>query len=170
VRGLRRFGILALAAVAVACGTSTSSPSSTQRPAASAVPTSTAGTSATGSSATGGPAAGQTDTDWGRIWDTLPSRFPTVPGSTPGDETATGPATANLVVDGLDAKGITTLLQTLLTQGGYQTVGYSGPLENGAFVLDMTGSPAGCRLQVTATPTGSLTALTILYGAACPHD
>jgi hypothetical protein len=165
VRGLRRFGILALAAVAVACGTSTSSPSSTQPPAASTVATSTAGTSATG-----GPAAGQTDTDWGRIWDTLPSRFPTVPGSTPGDETATGPATANLVVDGLDAKGITTLLQTLLTQGGYQTVGYSGPLENGAFVLDMTGSPAGCRLQVTATPTGSLTALTILYGAACPHD
>jgi hypothetical protein len=116
------------------------------------------------------PAGGQTDTEWGRIWDTLPSGFPTYPGATPGEETATGPASANLVVDGLDAKGIATLLQTLLTQGGYETTGLQGPLEDGSYVLDMSGPPAGCKLQVTAAPTGGLTTLTILYGAACPHD
>jgi hypothetical protein len=113
---------------------------------------------------------GQTDTEWGRIWDTLPSGFPTYPGSTPGEETATGPASANLVVDGIDSKGIATLLQTLLTQAGYTTNGLSGPLEDGGYVLDMTGSPPGCKIQVTASPTGSLTTITILYGAACPHS
>lgn len=116
------------------------------------------------------PVAGQTDTDWGRIWDTLPSRFPTYPGSAPGEETATGPASADLVVDGLDAKGIVTLFQTLVTQAGYATAGLSGPLENGGYVLDMTGPAAGCKVQVSATPTGGLTTLTIMYGAACPHD
>jgi len=154
---------LALMAMIVlaACGSSTSS--ATQRPSepASAHP------SVTGSIP---PAAGQTDTEWGRIWDTLPSGFPTYPGSTPGEETATGPASADLVVDGLDARGIATLLQTLLTQAGYKTDGLQGPLESGGYVLDMTGPVAGCKLQVTATPTGSLTTITILYGAACPHD
>jgi hypothetical protein len=118
----------------------------------------------------GGPAAGQTDTEWGRIWDTLPSGFPTYPGSTPGEETATGPASADLVVDGIDAKGIVTLLQTLLQRAGYETVGLSGPLEDGSYVLEMTGSATGCKVRIGATPTGGLTTITILYGAACPHD
>jgi len=117
-----------------------------------------------------GIAAGQTDTEWGRIWDTLPIGFPSYPGSTPAEETATGPASADLVVDGVDAKGIATVLQTLLRQAGYTTVGLSGPLEDGSYVLDMTGSAAGCKVQVSATPTGGLTTVTILYGAACPHS
>ena len=83
---------------------------------------------------------------------------------------ATGPASADLVVDGVDAKGIATVLQTLLRQAGYTTVGLSGPLEDGSYVLDMTGSAAGCKVQVSATPTGGLTTVTILYGAACPHS
>jgi hypothetical protein len=144
-----------------ACGSSASSATPTPAAAASVVP------SVTGSIP---PVSGQTDTEWGRIWDTLPSGFPTYPGSTPGEETASGPASANLVVDGLDAKGIATLLQTLLTQAGYTTAGLSGPLEDGSYVLDMTGPPAGCKLQVTAAPTGGLTTVTILYGAACPHS
>lgn len=147
--------------VLAACGSSSSSVTPRPSPSASAQP------SVTGSIP---PAASQTDTEWGRIWDTLPSGFPTYPGSTPGEETATGPASANLVVDGLDAKGIATLLQTLLTQAGYKTEGLQGPLESGGYVLDMTGPVAGCKVQVSATPTGSLTTVTILYGAACPHD
>ena len=147
--------------VLAACGSSAASSAPTPTAVASAIP------SPTGSIP---PVAGQTDTEWGPIWDTLPSNFPTYPGSTPGEETAAGPASANLVVDGLDAKGIATLLQTLLTQAGYTTVGLSGPLEDGSYVLEMTGAAAGCRVQVTAAPTGTLTTLTILYGAACPHS
>ena len=149
--------------VFAACGSGASSkaPSATAAASRSAPPS---------VSASSGPAAGQTDTEWGLIWDTLPNNFPTYPGSTPGEETATGPASANLVVDGLDAKGIVTVLQTLLRQAGYETVGLSGPLEDGSYVLDMTGSAAGCKVQVSAKPTGGLTTLTILYGAVCPHS
>jgi len=156
------FAVVALAA----CGTNTSSAAPTPTAARSAVPSSAA-TSLTG---TVPPAGGQTDTEWGPIWDTLPAGFPSYPGSTPGEETATGPASANLVVDGVDAKGIATRLEGLLQGAGYTTVGLSGPLEDGSYVLDMTGSGAGCRLQVSAAPTGGLTTITILYGAACPHS
>ena len=113
--------------------------------------------------------AGQTDTDWGRIWDTLPSDFPTFPGSTPAEETATGPASANLVVNGGKANEIATFFQTRLEQAGFRTQGVSGPLEDGGYVLDMTGPVAGCDVNVAVTPKGSLTTVTILYGADCPH-
>ena len=151
-----------------ACGPSGGAAARSAAPVATAVP-SVAAPAATPAGSVGS-AVGQTDTDWGRIWDTLPSGFPSVPGATIAEETATGPATANLAVPGKDAKAIATGLQDALTEAGYTTVGLSGPLENGGYVLDMTGSPAGCQLEVAATPTGSLTAVTVLYGAACPHD
>jgi hypothetical protein len=137
---------------------------------ATATPTPSASASERAASGGVGTAVGQTDTDWGRIWDTLPKGFPSVPGATTADEGAAGPASANLVVQGTDAKGVATGLQGFLTQAGYSTIGLSGPLENGGFVLDMSGSPSDCRLRVTATPTGSLTTVTVLYGASCPHD
>jgi hypothetical protein len=165
-------GCLALAFVLAACGSATPSSAPAASGGASSAtsgpPVASAGAPSAGASIAAG--AGQTETEWGPIWDTLPSGFPTVNGATPGDETATGPATANLVVDGVDAKGITTRLETLLKQAGYTTAALSGPLENGGFVLDMNGTTDGCQLQVTVAPTGSLTTLTILYGAGCPHD
>ena len=36
-------------------------------------------------------------------------------------------------------------------------------------MLEMTGKPDGCALQVNATPTGGLTTVRILYGADCPY-
>jgi hypothetical protein len=114
-----------------------------------------------------GPKTLQSDTDWGRIWDGLPSGFPTYPGATP-DEAAAGPASAVVVVKDTDAKTVASFLQTELQKAGFTTAGSPEPLEDGSVVLDMTGSPKGCALQVTAKPTGSLTTLTILYGAACP--
>jgi hypothetical protein len=114
--------------------------------------------------------ASQTDTDWGRIWDDLPAGFPTIPGATMSGEAASAPATATFVVNGDAAKAIATTLQARLQAAGFKTVGLSGPLEDRGYVLDMTGSPAGCMLQVRAAPTGSLTTVTILYGAACSPD
>ena len=158
--GARGALILTLLVLA-GCGTTASSPTpdATVRP--SAQP------SVGGSSP---PVEGQTETDWGTIWDTLPKGFPTPPGSTPAEETATGPASANLVVDGSDAKGIATGVQEALGAAGYKTKGLQGPLEDGSYVLDMTGSQADCQVQVIAAPTGGLTTITILYGAGCPHD
>jgi hypothetical protein len=118
----------------------------------------------------GGTQSSQTDTDWGRIWDSLPSGFPTYPGSTAGDEAATGAASAIVLVQTADAKRIATFFQTALENGGYRTDGLSGPMEDGGYVLDMSGPSAGCELQVTAAPTGGLTTVMILYGAACPFS
>ena len=115
-----------------------------------------------------GPKMSQSDTDWGRIWDGLPGGFPSIPGATPDENAAGSPASAVLVVQGGDAKGIATSLQTALKSAGYTTVGSMDPLEDGSVVLEMTGSPDGCAVQVTLTPTGGLTTVRILYGAGCP--
>ena len=119
--------------------------------------------------AKGSSTTSQTDTDWGRIWDTLPKGFPAIPGSTP-DDAAAGPASAVLVVQGDAAQTVASSLQTQLGSAGYTTTALGGPLEDGTYTLDMTGPSTGCMLQVAATPTGGLTTVTILYGAACPHD
>ena len=114
--------------------------------------------------------AGQTDTEWGRIWDTLPSRFPEIPGARPSEEAATGPASATFVIGGDVSRQVAAALVTLLASAGFPTGGLGTPLENGAYVLEATGPTAGCKLQVTVEPKGGETLVTILYGAACPHD
>jgi hypothetical protein len=110
----------------------------------------------------------QTDTDWGRIWDSLPKAFPRYAGSVGSEEGATGPASATLAVQGTDPQAVATFYQGALSAEQYTTDGLSGPLEDGGYVLDMTGPASGCKVQVTATPTGGLITVTILYGAACP--
>lgn len=148
-----------------ACGSTTptapnATPRPTPSPAVSALPT------LTGSAA---PVAGQTDTAWGRIWDSLPTGFPTYPGSTPSEEASTGPASATLAVQGADAKTIATALRSQLEAAGYTTEGLNGPAEDGGYVLESTGTTAGCKVQATVAPLGGLTIVTILYGADCPN-
>jgi hypothetical protein len=159
VLGLLTSVALALAACSSA-GASTT-PGASSPAAVASTPSSAA---ADGSSTTS-----QTDTDWGRIWDSLPKDFPAIAGSTP-DDAAAGPASAVLVVPGDVAKTVATSLQTRLEAVGYTTTGLGGPLEDGTYTLDMTGPSTDCMLQVTASPTGGLTTVTILYGAACPHE
>ena len=115
-----------------------------------------------------GSKPGQTDTAWGRIWDALPGGFPTIPGARPDENAAGGPASAVFVVQGVDPAAIATSLQAALKSAGYTSVGSLQPLEDGSVVLDMKGSPEGCAVQVSATPTGGVTTVRILYGAACP--
>ena len=166
---MKRF-VLALVAVALvitACGsTASSDPSSSAvRPAPSS-----AGASAASPAQSGAAAAGQTDTEWGRIWDTLPSDFPVIPGARPSEEAATGPASATLVVEGNVARLVATALVDLLAKNGFPTAGLGTPLEDGSYTLDATGSAPGCKVQATVKPMGGETFVTILYGAACPHD
>ena len=157
--------------VLAACGSSAGSiaPSTATPPVASTPPASSGSSVPASAAASAGSTTSQTDTDWGRIWDSLPTGFPTIPGSTPSEEAAAGPASAVLVVNGGSAKAIATALQTQLTTAGYTTVALGGPLEDGTYTLDMAGQPAGCMLQVRAGPLGGVTTVTILYGATCPH-
>jgi hypothetical protein len=166
VIGLAMASLLVLAACSTSASSTAPSPTTSaadpKAPAASTAPSGSAAASA-------GSTGGQTDTDWGRIWDTLPAGFPTIAGSTLSEEASAGPASAIFVVDDNAAKAIATSLQTQLQAAGYTTVALGGPLEDGTYTLDMTGPPTGCMIQVGATPTGSLTTVTILYGASCPH-
>jgi hypothetical protein len=115
------------------------------------------------------PLAGQTDTDWGRIWDSLPAGFPSYPGSAPAEEATTGPASAVLAVQGVEARTVADWILSKLEQATYRTEALSGPLEDGSFVLDSTGSARDCRVQVSIAPLGALTIVTVRYGASCPE-
>jgi hypothetical protein len=161
--------MLALATGLAACGQPAASP--TIRPSATgSISTSTSppDTETTAPAPSEGTQVSQTDTDWGRIWDEVPDTFPTIAGATPGGASAHGPASADLVVEGRSAKDIVDVLQTQLEQVGFATAGNSGPLEDGGYVLDLTGEATGCLVQVTVSPLGGLTSVTVLYGAACP--
>jgi hypothetical protein len=165
MKGTRAIGLgLTIAFVIAGCGstvaTSPSAVASTPPPAASAT---------TSSPSASAGVIGQTNTAWGRIWDTLPAGFPTYAGATVSEEAATGPASATLVVNANVAKAVVTSMRTSLERAGFSTTAYSGPLEDGSYVLDLRGATDDCKVNLTATPRGSLTVLTILYGAACPH-
>jgi hypothetical protein len=163
VSGLIVIAIFVLAA----CGSA--APSSSPSSASPSAP-STAGSAAPSTAPSGAATAGQTDTEWGRIWDTLPSSFPAIPGARPTEEAATGPASATLVIDGPFARLVAAALVTQLAGAGFPTAGLGTPLEDGSYALDATGSTPGCKLQLTIKPMGGETFVTILYGAACPHD
>jgi hypothetical protein len=162
--------ILLVLAVA-ACGptvptgspaTATTSPSAT----ATSDPAPSGSTDAT-PAASSSVAIGQTETPWGRIWDTLPAAFPRYPGSTPAEDASPDPASARYVVEGGDAEEMTTWLQAALETATFSTEALSGPLEDGSFVLSSVGDD-GCRIETTVAPLGGMTFVTVLYGAACP--
>jgi hypothetical protein len=152
--------------VVAACGpaaSSASSPStsapSTADPSAAASPPSAAPTSA--------PAADQTDTEWGRIWDTVSAAFPAFPGATPAEDADGEPASARFAVEGGDPQAITAWLQDALERATFSTLGLNGPGEDGGYVIDSTGE-GDCRIQTTISPLGSMTFVSVRYGAACP--
>lgn len=173
-RELRLAGLLSVALAVAACGSTSPTPSSVASPTVAAAPTTSAEASEPAESApveaTAGPVEGQTDTEWGRIWDSLPSGFPKYPGATLSDEAATGPASAVYVVEGGEPAAIATWFQQAFETATYSTDALSGPLEDGSYVLDSSGQDPACRLSVTIAPLGGTTSLTVMYGASCPHE
>lgn len=160
---------LALVSIVAIAGCGTSNPTPT--PAPSATPSvAHSDVPETLPPATLGPLLeGQTDTDWGRLWDTLPRDFPLYAGATRSDEAQDGPSSGVYVVEG-DPQAIATWFQDQLEMAAFSTESLSGPLEDGSYEIDSVGQDAACRLRVTIAPLGGLTALTVLYGSGCPHD
>lgn len=161
---------LALAGTLVACNAQTSpAPSS---PGSTHVASASPGSPSPGSPSAGSPSAeptaavGQTDTDWGRIWDELPPGFPTYPGSVP-TETGAGPVSAELAVPA-DVEDVVTFLQAALEDARYSTEALSGPMEDGSRIIDSVGDDPACRVQTVVAPTGGTTTVTVRYGAECP--
>jgi len=174
----RLAGAFLVALAVIACGSTapSASPSAPGGDPGSASPTTT--TEATEPAAeptieptpaaTAPPAEGQTDTEWGRIWDTPPAGFPVFPGATPSEETATGPASAVYVVEGSGPDQIATWYQQAFELAAFHTDSLSGPFEDGGYVLESSGDDPACRLSLTIAPLGGTVSLTLLYGAACP--
>jgi hypothetical protein len=113
-----------------------------------------------------GPAAGQTDTEWGRIWDTLPPSFPRYPGAKPSEPT--GPASATLVVPS-DVQTATSWMKAAMDAGEWVTI-IGGPLEDGSMALQSTGVGEGCQVITKIAKVGGVTIMTIQYAAACPFQ
>ena len=114
-------------------------------------------------------AEGQTETEWGRIWDTPPAGFPVFPEATLSEEAATGPATAVYVAEGAKPAAIATWYQDAFSAAGFFTDSLSGPFEDGGYILEASGDDPACRLSLTIAPLGGTVGLTLLYGAACPR-
>jgi hypothetical protein len=155
-----------LVLVVAACGPAASSASSPATTAPSTADPS-AETSPPSATPTSAPAAGQTDTEWGRIWDAVPADFPTFPGATRADDASDEPASARFAVEGGDPQAIATWMQDALEQATFSTLGLNGPGEDGGYVIDSTGE-GDCRIQTTVAPLGSMTFVSVLYGSACP--
>jgi len=160
------FGALLVAA----CAASPAPPAATQPSTMSSAdvsqpPAASAGASQPGAGPSqSGALAGQTDTDWGRIWDTLPPSFPRYPGAKPSE--ATGPASATLVIPS-DVQTATSWMKAALDAGEWVTV-IGGPLEDGSMALQSTGAGAGCQVITKIAKVGGVTMMTIQYAAACP--
>ncbi len=109
--------------------------------------------------------ASKTDTPWGRIWDAVPAAFPKA-----ADAMVVEPdEPASLAYDTpVAAADVATELQSAMELAGYSTEAASGPLEGGERVLDSVGDPLTCHVQTTITPRGTMTHVTVLYGAPCP--
>lgn len=113
------------------------------------------------------PAVSQSDTEWGRIWDTVPAGFPRFPGSTIADDATPEPVSARYAVPGGDAQAIVTWMQDALESATLSTAGLNGPFEDGGFVIDSVGE-GDCRVQTMISPEGDTTFISVLYGAGCP--
>jgi hypothetical protein len=158
----RPLPVLLLCLLVMACGSGAPSSSPTS---ASVAPA--ASSPAPSDLVAAGPTAGQTDTEWGPIWDTVPSGFPTYPGSKATD-VGTDPASAVRVVEGVKASAIASWMDEHLRATAFRSDGLSGPFEDGSYVLDLSGA-SGCNVQVRVAPAGGTSMITVLYGAACAH-
>lgn len=113
------------------------------------------------------PEAGQTDTEWGRIWDAVPAAFPRFPGGTPADDATGEPASARFAIEDGDPLAIAQWMQDALEIATFSTEAMNGPAEDGGYVIDSAGD-GDCRIQTRIAPLGGMTFVTVLYGAACP--
>jgi hypothetical protein len=154
--------ILPLAVVLVTCGPAASS--GTAPAAGSAIPPPSSPTIGPSSA----PATDQTDTGWGRIWDSIPAGFPVVPGAEPAEDATGEPVSARFAVEGGDPLAVATWLQDALEQATFSTLGLNGPGEDGGYVIDSAGE-GDCRIQTSVAPLGTTTFISVLYGADCPR-
>ena len=116
------------------------------------------------------PSTGQSDTDWGPIWNVVPPGFPKPRGREPADPDG-GPVSAAWTVPRAlsTPRGVAQFYVDRFAAVGYGG-GREGPLENRSYRA-WASNGYGCDILVTALPRGSEEILvTVLYGAGCPFS
>jgi hypothetical protein len=162
------FALVLIASLAVACASPTVSPSPS--PTTPPAPSLTAVPGGSSASAEPAPSVSQTNTDTevGRIWDSLPPSFPRISGAEP-IETGTGPTSGTFAVGTSREDAVATIRVGLAALGYNVDVG--SPLEDGSVVLDAGGGEdPECRIEVRFTPLSGTITMAVLYGSACPFS
>ena len=132
-----------LAILVAGCGSTTTTPKPAGSPARSApvlTPVPGGGGSPVVRASLAPPTT--TDTEFGKIFDSLPPSFPTLPGQEPA-ATGAGPTSGSFAVNMSVADARRLIEVSLVSVGWRVTVG--SPLEDGTVVLDATHAPAGCK-------------------------
>ena len=114
---------------------------------------------------------GQTDTEWGPIWNEVPPGFPEPAGSEPA-EADSGPVSAAYAVPAAAFPNPLEVAQFYVDRFAYAGYGGSrdGPLEDGSYTA-WASNGYGCDILVTAVPRGDAETLaTVFYGAGCPFS
>ena len=161
-----RLVLLVPLALAAGCGTTT--PTETPRPTSSvaslAPVTPTIDIEQPGQT----PGAGQVDTEWGPIWETLPPGFPVPPGAEEAEADAVVSAAYTVPVSSVpDARQAASFYARAFSAAGFGG-GLDGPFEDGSYSA-WASNGYGCDMLVQALPRGSEeTYVTVLYGALCP--
>jgi len=158
---------LLVALVVLGCDIRGNGPSATRAVVATSPPVATAGATVEASPVATLP--GQSEAEWGRIWDILPATFP-VPGGASAAEPDTGPVSAAFTVPvaGSTAQQVADFYRAGLVGRGYST-SVDGPLEDGSFTVDSSNG-AGCRVLVTILPRGDESFMSVLYGVGCAFE
>ena len=155
---------ITLAVVAVGCGTGVG-PS---KPAGSPGRTGSGPTAVPGSPAVHASVRPPTttETEFGTIYDSLPSTFPTLPGQEPA-EMGAGPTSGSFAAN-MSVSDARKLIEVgLIAQGWHVEVG--SPLEDGTVVLEATAAK-GCKTEVRLAPLSGTVIMSVLYGASCPFS
>lgn len=112
----------------------------------------------------------QSDTEWGRIWSSLPPSYPVFVGAQPADADH-GPVSGAFTVstDVAAPLAIAEFYRDALEEQGFGGTGLDGPLEDGSYTV-WSSNGYTCDSLVTILPRGGESLITILYGAGCTYE
>jgi hypothetical protein len=164
-RGIRALTILSLALVAAACSSNAGTPATT---AAAPSPPPTAAPPEPPETVDATPALpGQSESEFGTIWDAVPESFP-IPADAVEADPDHGPVSGAWTVSVADisAPELAGFYRDGLDDLGWGTT-IDGPLEDGSYTV-WSSDGYGCETFTRILPRGDESLITAYFGTGCP--